>query len=70
MATWLPYLAEALGAPPPHKVPVWVGKLAAGEGGVSMMTRVRGGSNTKAKHALDWQPVYPSWRRGFLEGLA
>jgi hypothetical protein len=34
-----------------------------------MMTRIRGGSNAKAKRELGWQPAYPSWRRGFVEGL-
>jgi nucleoside-diphosphate-sugar epimerase len=69
VATWLPALADAVGAKPPYKVPIWLGKLAMGDGGVSMMTRIRGGSNAKAKHALGWQPLHPSWRRGFVEGL-
>jgi hypothetical protein len=30
-----------------------------------MMTEVRGASNAKAKHELDWQPGHPSWRGGF-----
>ncbi len=69
VSTWLPALADAVGAKPPYKVPVWLGKLAIGDGGVSMMTKIRGGSNTKAKRELGWQPIYPSWRRGFVEGL-
>jgi hypothetical protein len=40
-----------------------------GAGGVSMMTKIRGGSNVKAKRELGWQLVYPSWRSGFVEGL-
>jgi nucleoside-diphosphate-sugar epimerase len=69
VSTWLPALAEAVGAKPPYKVPVWLGKLAIGGGGVSMMTKIRGGSNAKAKRELGWQLDYPSWRRGFVEGL-
>jgi 2-alkyl-3-oxoalkanoate reductase len=69
VSTWLPFLADVLGAKPPRRVPVWLGKLAIGDGGVSMMTQIRGGSNAKAKRELGWQPVYPSWRRGFVEGL-
>ncbi|HEV8579720.1 MAG TPA: NAD(P)-dependent oxidoreductase [Thermoanaerobaculia bacterium] len=69
VSAWLPALAEAVGARPPRKVPVWLGRLAIGEGGVSMMTQVRGGSNAKAKRELKWQLLYPSWRRGFVEGL-
>lgn len=62
---WLPALAEMLGAKPPLHLPVWVGRLIAGEPMVSMMTQVRAGSNGKAKRALDWQLAYPSWRDGF-----
>lgn len=32
---------------------------------VSMMTDVRGASNSKAKRELGWTPAYPSWRDGF-----
>ena len=69
VSTWLPALAEAVGAKPPYKVPVWLGKLAIGGSGVSMMTKIRGGSNVKTKRELGWQLNYPSWRRGFVEGL-
>lgn len=70
VSTWLPVLAAAVGGKPPFRVPVWLGKLAIGDGGVSMMTRSRGGSNAKAKRELAWQPMYSSWRRGFVAGLA
>jgi len=69
VSDWLPYLAHALGARPPRRLSVWLARLAMGEGGVSMMTKVRGGANAKAKRELGWQPVYESWRRGFVEGL-
>jgi nucleoside-diphosphate-sugar epimerase len=68
-ATWIPGLAEAVGAKPPRRVPVWLGKLAAGEVGVSMMTQIRGTSNAKAKRVLGWRPRYTSWRDGFRTGL-
>jgi len=51
-------------------VPVWLGRLAAGEVGVSMMTQIRGSSNAKAKRELGWRPAWPSWREGFSRGLA
>jgi nucleoside-diphosphate-sugar epimerase len=70
VAEWLPYLAQAVGAKPPYRVPRWIGRLAAGEVGVSMMTRIRGASNAKAKRDLSWQPAWPSWRQGFRDGLA
>jgi 2-alkyl-3-oxoalkanoate reductase len=69
VSEWLPYLAEQVGAKPPRHLPVWVGRLFAGEVGVSMMTRVRGSSNAKAKRELDWEPAWPSWREGFRYAL-
>jgi nucleoside-diphosphate-sugar epimerase len=67
--TWVPGLAKAVGAKPPRHVPTWLGKLAAGEVGVSMMTQIRGTSNAKAKQELGWRPGYGSWRDGFRTGL-
>ncbi|WP_345434246.1 NAD(P)-dependent oxidoreductase [Actinoallomurus vinaceus] len=67
---WLPYLAECAGAKPPMRLPKWLGRLAAGELAVMMMTEVRGSSNAKAKRELGWQLRHPSWRQGFKEALA
>lgn len=69
VSVWLPALAQAVGAKPPFHVPAWLGRPLIGEGGLSMMTQIRGGSNTKARRELEWEPIYPSWRRGFVEGL-
>ena len=69
VSTWLPFLADTLGAKPPRHVPVWLGRLAAGEVGVSMMTRIRGTSNAKAKRELAWTPRYRTYREGFTSGL-
>ena len=66
---WLPALAAALGARKPMRLPRWLGRLAAGEAAVVMMTEVRGASNAKAKRELGWRPRYASWRQGFAEGL-
>jgi nucleoside-diphosphate-sugar epimerase len=66
---WLPVLATELGARKPMRVPRWVGRLAAGEAAVVMMTEVRGASNAKAKRELGWRPRYASWRQGFAKGL-
>jgi nucleoside-diphosphate-sugar epimerase len=62
---WLPYLADQAGAKPPRRIPKWLGRIAAGEVPVSMLTRVRGSSNAKAKRELGWEPKYSSWREGF-----
>jgi nucleoside-diphosphate-sugar epimerase len=69
VSQWLPYLGEVLGAKQPRRVPAWLGRLATGEVGVSMMTRIRGSTNEKAKRELGWQPRYPSWRHGFRAEL-
>ncbi|HYI80551.1 MAG TPA: NAD(P)-dependent oxidoreductase [Thermoleophilaceae bacterium] len=57
---WAPAAAHALGAKPPRRVPRWLGKLAAGEAAVVMMTEIRGASNAKAKRELGWQPSHAS----------
>ena len=64
VAEWLPSLAQELGAKRPRRVPRFVGRLFAGEAGVVMMTELRGASNAKAKHELEWRPAHPSWRQG------
>ncbi len=62
---WLPGIAEMIGAPPPRRVPKWLGRLAAGKPGEIMMTELRGASNAKMKTVLGWEPRYPSWHDGF-----
>jgi nucleoside-diphosphate-sugar epimerase len=69
VAIWLPELAATIGAKPPRRVPVWLGRLVAGELAVAVMTEIRGSSNAKAKRELHWQPGYASWRDGFRRGL-
>ena len=70
VADWLPELAEMLGAGKPMRVPRFIGRLAAGQAGVVLMTGLRGASNAKAKRDLDWVLRYPSWRQGLQEMLA
>jgi nucleoside-diphosphate-sugar epimerase len=67
---WLPELARMVGAKPPLRVPVWLGRIAAGEVGVSMMTRIRGADNAKAKRDLGWTPAHASWRTGFASAAS
>jgi nucleoside-diphosphate-sugar epimerase len=66
---WLPLLAKTLGAKPPRRVPGWLVRLIAGEVPVDLMTKARGISSEKAKRELGWTLQYPSWRKGFAEGL-
>ena len=61
---WLPVLADAVGAKPPRRVPLWLARLVAGAG-VVIMTASRGASNAKAKKELGWTLRYPTWRQGF-----
>ena len=65
VSEWLPAAAGAVGAKPPRRLPLWLGRIAAGEAAAVMMTEVRGASNAKAKRELGWSPRYPSWRQGF-----
>jgi nucleoside-diphosphate-sugar epimerase len=70
VSEWLPDLADALGAKKPRRIPAWVARIAVGEHGVVMMTRIPGVSNEKAKRDLGWQPRWSSWRQGFRAGLS
>jgi nucleoside-diphosphate-sugar epimerase len=69
VSEWLPELATIAGAKPPRHIPIWLARIAAGEVGVSMMTQIRGMSNTKARRELEWRPRYPSFRDGFPAAL-
>ena len=69
VAVWLPELAAAVGAKAPRRIPAWLGRLATGEVGVSLMTQIRGASNGKAKLELGWEPGYKSWREGFRSAV-
>jgi nucleoside-diphosphate-sugar epimerase len=68
MSEWLPGFAEALGAKPPRRVPLWLARILA-KHNAEMSVSMRGASNAKAKRELGWQPRYASWREGFREGL-
>jgi len=70
MREWVPAFAEAVGAKPPRRVPVWLARLAAGPAAATTATELRGASNAKAKRELGWQPAYPSWRQGFRDPAA
>lgn len=70
VSEWLPFVAEAVGAGSPRRVPRWLGRRVAGEAAAMMMTEAVGSSNAKAKRELGWQPGYASWREGFKNGLS
>jgi nucleoside-diphosphate-sugar epimerase len=68
MREWLPVFADALGAKPPRRVPLWLARPFAGAN-AQMSVAMRGASNEKAKRELGWRPHYGTWRVGFREGL-
>jgi nucleoside-diphosphate-sugar epimerase len=70
LSEWLPVYAEALGAKPPRRVPVWLARLVAGSAVASSAVELRGASNSKAKRELGWEPAHPSWRQGFRDALS
>lgn len=69
MREWVPAYAEALGAKPPRRVPVFLARLVAGPAIAANAIELRGASNAKAKRELGWRPRYASWRQGFREAL-
>ena len=69
MKEWVPVFAQAAGAKPPRRVPVWLARFVAGKDVSNFAVELRGVSNEKAKRELGWQPAHPSWRSGFAESL-
>ena len=70
VSEWLPFLARALGAKKPMRVPALLGRIVAGPAAVVMMNDIRGASNAKARRELGWRPEFASWRDGFARGLS
>ena len=70
MSEWVPVFAQAAGAKPPWRVPVWLARFVAGKDVSNFAVSLRGVSNEKAKRELGWRPAHPSWRSGFAESLA
>ena len=66
---WVRVLAEALGAPAPFRIPLWIARLVAGPVATAAVT-ARGASNAKARRELGWAPRWPSVREGFPAVLA
>jgi nucleoside-diphosphate-sugar epimerase len=66
---WIHAFADALGAPPPRRVPALAARVVGGPFATFITTQVRGASNEKAKRKLGWAPEHPTWREGFREAL-
>ncbi|MDW6022426.1 NAD(P)-dependent oxidoreductase [Mesorhizobium sp. BAC0120] len=69
VSDWLPYFADAVGAPRPLRLPAWLGRILAGQAAVQWMNEGRGASNAKARRELGLQLKFPTWREGFRCGL-
>jgi nucleoside-diphosphate-sugar epimerase len=63
---WLPAYADAIGAPPPRRIPIWMARLFAGKA-AALADVLPAASNAKAKRELGWEPRWRSWRDGFRE---
>ena len=64
---WIPAFCDAIGAPRPWRVPLWLARLLAGRALADTMAGFRGAANAKARAELGWAPSRPSWRTGFYE---
>jgi len=69
MREWVPVFAQAAGAKPPRRVPVWLARFVAGKDVSNFAVALRGASNEKGKRELGWEPAHSSWRSGFAESL-
>jgi nucleoside-diphosphate-sugar epimerase len=67
---WLPAIAAAIGAPPPRRIPRWLGRLLGGEAIVLISTETRGATNELAKRVLGWTPRHASWREAWARKAA
>jgi nucleoside-diphosphate-sugar epimerase len=64
---WIPVFCDAVGAPRPLRIPLWLARLVAGRMVAEAMVSYRAASSARAKAELGWAPRHPSWRQGFYE---
>ncbi|MFI9580570.1 NAD-dependent epimerase/dehydratase family protein [Streptomyces sp. NPDC052236] len=61
-AQWLPHYARTLGGPPPRTIPAALAPRLLGWFTAHQLTAARGAANARARTALGWKPLRPSWR--------
>lgn len=66
-AQWLPAYARTLGGPPPRAIPAALAPRLLGWFTAHQLTAARGAANGRARSALGWKPLRPSWRDGLGE---
>jgi hypothetical protein len=59
--------AQALGAPPPRQVPVWLARLLAGSATVDFLQTSMDTGNAKFVRDYAWRPRWPDSRDGLRE---
>ncbi|WP_338898919.1 NAD(P)-dependent oxidoreductase [Streptomyces sp. TG1A-60] len=63
-ARWLPHLARVLAGPSPRTVPAALAPRLLGWFMAHQLMSAHGAANDRARTALGWKPVRPSWRDG------
>jgi nucleoside-diphosphate-sugar epimerase len=63
-AQWLPHYARVLGGPPPRTIPSALAPRLLGWFMAHQLTAAHGAANDRARTALGWKPLRPSWRDG------
>ncbi|MDX2521226.1 NAD(P)-dependent oxidoreductase [Streptomyces stelliscabiei] len=63
-AQWLPHWAQALGGPAPRTIPEDLAPRLLGWFLAHQLTAAHGAANDRARTALGWKPLRPSWREG------
>jgi len=64
LATVLRMLADAVGAPPPRSIPLWLARILAGKHVVESLTTPMNTTNARIRRELGWAPRYPTLREG------
>ncbi|MEV4864456.1 NAD-dependent epimerase/dehydratase family protein [Streptomyces ossamyceticus] len=66
-AQWLPHYAQVLGGPAPRTIPADHAPQLLGWFLAHQLTAAHGAANDRARTALGWKPLRPSWREGLGE---
>jgi len=67
VARFLSHFAALLGAPPPRRLPLWIGRLVLGSAVLESLTTSMATSNAAIRRDLGWAPRYPTYREGLAE---
>jgi nucleoside-diphosphate-sugar epimerase len=63
-AQWLPHYARMLAGPSPRTIPAALAPRLLGWFMAHQLTAAHGAANDRARTALGWKPLRPSWRDG------